>query len=207
MTPEHQKSRELTVRGCKVFPGLLEAKAQRDVLRDIDAIVSEAPFIQPITRWGKPMSVRMTAAGRFGWLIGPKGYHYSDRHPSGVRWPAIPETLMAIWNAVAETDRAPECALINLYASGARMGMHQDRDEADFDQPVVSVSLGDDALFRIGNHTRGGSTESLWLKSGDVLCLAGDSRLRFHGIDKTRFGSSGLITGGGRINVTMRVVR
>ena len=86
------------------------------------------------------------------------------------------------------------------------MGMHQDRDEADFSQPVVSVSLGDDALFRIGNLERGGKTESLWLKSGDVLWMGGEARLRHHGVDRIRFGSSRLLPEGGRINVTMRVV-
>ena len=86
------------------------------------------------------------------------------------------------------------------------MGLHQDRDEGDFTQPVLSISLGDEALFRIGNTTRGGKTESIWLKSGDVAVMAGTSRLVYHGIDRIRLGSSGVWPGGGRINLTLRVV-
>jgi alkylated DNA repair protein (DNA oxidative demethylase) len=86
------------------------------------------------------------------------------------------------------------------------MGLHQDRDEADFSWPVLSVSLGDDALFRVGNTTRGGPTESIWLNSGDVLVMGGDARLLHHGVDRIRPGSSTLLQGGGRINLTCRVV-
>ena len=87
------------------------------------------------------------------------------------------------------------------------MGMHQDRDEADFRWPVVSVSLGDEGLFRIGNDTRGGKTESLWLQSGDVVVMGGAARLTYHGVDRIRFGSSRLLPKGGRINLTLRVAR
>ena len=86
------------------------------------------------------------------------------------------------------------------------MGMHQDRDEADFDQPVLSISLGDDALFRMGNRERGGSTQSTWLSSGDVIVMRGRARLTYHGVDRIRFGSSALLPKGGRINLTLRVV-
>ena len=86
------------------------------------------------------------------------------------------------------------------------MGMHQDRDEADFSWPVVSVSLGDSGLFRIGNDTRGGKTESIWLESGDVVVMGGAARLHYHGVDRIKFGSSALLPKGGRINLTFRVV-
>ena len=86
------------------------------------------------------------------------------------------------------------------------MGLHQDRDEADFNQPVLSISLGDEALFRIGNETKGGKTESLWLHSGDVVCLGGAARLFHHGIDRIESGSSTLLKNVGRINLTLRVV-
>ena len=103
-------------------------------------------------------------------------------------------------------DRAPDCCLVNLYRDTARMGLHQDRDEADFAWPVLSISLGDDGLFRIGNVERGGRTESVWLHSGDVLVMGGEARLIHHGIDRIRPGSSTLLDGGGRINLTLRVV-
>ena len=86
------------------------------------------------------------------------------------------------------------------------MGMHQDKDEGDFSHPVLSISLGDEALFRMGNETRGGKTESVWLRSGDVVVMGGKARLKHHGIDRVRFGSSTLLPKGGRINLTLRVV-
>lgn len=151
------------------------------------------------------MSVQMTAAGRFGWLT-DGGYHYSETHPSGRAWPPIPDIAREVWTAVADTTRAPECCLVNFYGEGARMGLHQDRDEADFACPVVSISLGDEGLFRVGGPSRGGKTKSIWLRSGDVAVLTGPARLAYHGVDRIKFGSSTLLPKGGRINLTLRVV-
>lgn len=169
-------------------------------------VVGLAPLFQPETRWGKKMSVRMSSAGRYGWFSDRRGYRYEEQHPSGVAWPTIPAQILALWHKVTGLDRAPDCCLINYYGEGARMGLHQDRDEASFDWPVLSISLGDDALFRIGGVERGGSTESVWLCSGDVMVLTGESRLAYHGIDRIKFGSSDLLPNGGRINLTLRVV-
>lgn len=152
------------------------------------------------------MSVRMTAAGDFGWISDRRGYRYADRHPGGAEWPPIPAAVLDIWTAVGGCARAPECCLVNFYDAQARMGLHQDRDEADFSAPVVSVSLGDSARFRVGNTTRGGTTESLWLESGDVAVMGGDARLVYHGVDRIKAGSSTLLPEGGRINLTLRVV-
>ena len=122
-------------------------------------------------------------------------------------WPPVPETALGdLWRALVDWDRDPDCCLVNFYREGARMGLHQDRDEADFGLPVVSVSLGDEALFRMGNTTRGGKTESVWLRSGDVVVMGGAARLAYHGVDRIRFGSSTLLPDGGRINLTLRVV-
>jgi alkylated DNA repair protein (DNA oxidative demethylase) len=107
---------------------------------------------------------------------------------------------------VADYPHPPEACLVNLYRPGARMGLHQDRDEADLAAPVVSVSLGDDALFRLGGTSRQGPTRSLVLGSGDVVVLGGDARLAFHGIDRILPGTSALVPGGGRINLTLRRV-
>ena len=194
------------IRGVQVWRGLLDRPAQEQIVQDIRAIVAAAPLFSPMTPYGKPMSVQMTSAGCFGWVSDRSGYRYSDTHPNGVNWPAIPTSVLDIWRLVSGSDRTPECCLVNLYRESAKMGMHQDRDEAVFSEPVVSISLGDEGLFRIGNHTRGGKTESIWLKSGDVLVMGGDARLIYHGIEKTRAGSSSLLIGGGRINLTMRVV-
>ena len=196
----------LDLRGVKVWPGLLGRPEQEAMLADIRAVMEAAPPFHLVTRWGKPMSVAMTSAGSFGWYSDRRGYRYVDRHPSGVPWPPIPPSVLAVWATVAPDARAPECCLINLYRGDARMGLHQDRDEADLSQPVVSISLGCDALFRVGSLERGGTTESLWLRSGDVLAIGGPARLVHHGVDRLREGSSDLVPGGGRINLTLRVV-
>ena len=148
----------------------------------------------------------MTAAGRLGWVSDRRGYRYEPRHPAGGPWPEIPPRVLDIWRAVTGLDRLPDCCLVNYYGEGARMGLHQDRDEGDFAWPVVSVSLGDDARFRIGGTDRRDPTESFWLRSGDVLVLGGPARLAFHGVDRIVFGSSTLLPQGGRINLTLRVV-
>ncbi|MEM6339608.1 MAG: alpha-ketoglutarate-dependent dioxygenase AlkB [Pseudomonadota bacterium] len=197
---------DFTVRGFKVYKAFLSQQAQAALLDQIREVARVAPPFSPQTPYGKPMSVKMTSAGQFGWFSDKSGYRYVEMHPQGAPWPAIPDAVMRIWQSVSGVDRQPDCCLINYYGEGARMGMHQDKDEADFQWPVVSVSLGDEGLFRIGNTTRGGKTESLWLHSGDVVVMGGAARLTYHGVDKIRFGSSSLLPKGGRINLTLRVV-
>lgn len=196
----------LRVGEALVWRGHLPPVAQAAVVADLREVVRAAPLYSPETRWGKKMSVAMTSAGAFGWVSDRKGYRYEPRHPSGVAWPPIPESVLSVWRALSGSARMPECCLVNYYRDGARMGLHQDRDEADFSEPVLSISLGDDALFRIGGTERGGATQSLWLASGDVMLLSGAARLAYHGIDRIRFGTSSLLDGGGRINLTLRVV-
>ena len=197
---------KLKVKGFDIHAGFLDITAQRSVLAAIRGVVAEAPFFRPETPYGKPMSVRMTAAGKYGWLSDKKGYRYVSSHPSGRPWPAIPADVLNIWRDVTGLEREPECCLINYYSADAKMGLHQDRDEASTEWPVVSVSLGDEGLFRMGNVTRGGKTESHWLKSGDVVVMGGDARLAYHGVDRIRAGSSTLLPKGGRLNLTLRVV-
>lgn len=196
----------LVVRGCGIHKGFLSAGAQAGLIADLRPVLKAAPLVTHTVSGGKPMSVRMTAAGQYGWVSDGKGYRYQDHHPAGQPWPAIPPSILEIWKQVTGLEREPECCLINYYGEGARMGLHQDRDEADFSYPVVSVSLGDDGLFRIGNTTRGGKTESVWLSSGDVVVLGGEARLIHHGVDRIRFRSSRLLPKGGRLNLTLRIV-
>jgi alkylated DNA repair protein (DNA oxidative demethylase) len=154
----------------------------------------------------------MTNAGSHGWFSDREGYRYVARHPeTGRPWPAVPAALLALWRAVADYPADPECCLVNVYAAAARMGLHRDADEETFAAPVVSLSLGDSAVFRIGGNERRGPTTSLRLQSGDVVVLAGAARLAYHGIDRVLGGSSRLLEregweGGGRINVTLRRV-
>lgn len=150
------------------------------------------------------MSVRMTSAGALGWTTDRGGYRYEPKHPSGADWPPIPEVLLDLWDAVSECETPPDSCLVNFYDVSAKMGMHQDKDEAGFNHPVVSVSLGDDALFRVGGTTRGGKTVSHRLRSGDVVLLGGEARLAYHGIDRIYPGTSTLLKDGGRINLTLR---
>jgi alkylated DNA repair protein (DNA oxidative demethylase) len=193
------------IRGFLLFDGLLGAQAQSTLVADVRAVARAAPFLRPVTRRGQALSVRMTSAGRLGWVSDRRGYRYEAAHPRGTAWPPIPDSVLAIWQAVAPGAQRPDSCLVNWYEPGARMGMHQDRDEADLTQPVVSVSLGDDALFRIGNTERGGPTESVWLRSGDVMVMGGAARLTFHGVDRIAAGTSTLLGTPGRINITLRV--
>lgn len=196
----------LTIRNVQVFKGYLAAGEQHSLVAELRKVVERAPLFSPMTPYGRRMSVGMTSAGKYGWYADRSGHRYERRHPDGQPWPPIPAGVLAIWRMLVSEKRMPDCCLINHYREGARMGLHQDRDEADFGWPVLSVSLGDEALFRIGNTTRGGRTESVWLQSGDVVLMGGEARLIYHGIDRIRPGTSRLLDGGGRINLTCRVV-
>lgn len=197
---------KLSVKGFEIHSEFLDGAAQRAVLSAVRAVVGQAPFFRPVMPSGKPMSVRMSAAGQYGWISDKSGYRYSAEHPSGTAWPDIPQEVLEIWYSLTGLERKPECCLINYYGAEAKMGLHQDRDEASMEWPVVSVSLGDDGLFRMGNVTRGGKTDSIWLRSGDVVVMGGEARLAYHGVDRVRAGSSKLLPKGGRLNLTLRVV-
>lgn len=185
---------------------------QRLALAAVVAAVEEAPFYVPtMPRTGKQFSVRMTNFGALGWVSDRDGYRYQARHPAtGKPWPPIPETVLDVWRTMADYPRPPEACLVNYYAPNARMGLHQDADEQDFAAPVLSLSLGDTCLFRIGGHERNAPTRSLRLASGDAVVLGGPSRLAFHGVDRIYPGTSTLLKDwfpeGGRINLTLRRV-
>ncbi len=196
----------LTLGGFEIHKGFLDRSRQVALVDAVREVARTAPFFSPVTPWGKPMRVRMTSAGRVGWVTDRRGYRYESMHPKGMRWPPIPEEVLEVWDAVAEDPRQPDCCLVNFYGEGARMGLHQDKDERDFSHPVVSISLGDGATFRIGGTERSDPTQSILLESGDVVVMGGAARLAFHGIDRIRFGSSTLLPDGGRINLTLRVV-
>ena len=201
---------EREIMGFRLLPGFLARPAQEEMVAALRAVIAEAPLVRPVTPWGKPMSVRMTSAGRLGWVIERGKYRYAARRPeTGEPWPPIPSSVLEVWRAVSGWDGDPDCCLVNWYGEGARMGLHRDADEgeAGFAAPVVSISLGDPARFRMGGTSRKDPTESVVLTSGDVVVMGGAARLAYHGIDRVLFGADDLLAGHGRINLTLRVVR
>ena len=181
---------------------------QITLVDDVMQLAKLAPFYRPLMpRSGKPFSVDETNFGELGWMSEPTGYRYSPVHPATREpWPAMPRALLELWRAVADYPHDPQCCLVNLYRDGARMGAHQDRDEEAVEAPVVSVSLGNAALFRFGGAARKDATRSVKLFSGDVLRFGGPARLMFHGIDRVIADSSKFLPGGGRLNLTLRRV-
>jgi DNA oxidative demethylase len=196
------------IQGLKHYPELLDRTAQEALVAELRVCVAKAPlFIPLMPRTGRPFSVRMTNLGSLGWVSDRNGYRYQVTHPdTGTPWPAMPAAILDIWNKVSGYQAPPEACLVNFYQGGAKMGLHQDKDEEDFSAPVVSISLGDTALFRFGGTERGGKTSTVKLASGDVLVMGGASRLCFHGIDRVYSGTSTSLKEGGRINLTLRRV-
>ena len=195
--------------GIHWIPGFLDRPAQQALVGDIRAVVAQAPLYQPqMPRTGKPMSVRMTNCGELGWVTDKeRGYRYQPFHPvTGQPWPKMPESLVRIWEELAAWPATAQACLVNFYDESAKMGMHQDRDEEDLTAPVVSISLGDTCLFRVGEKTREGRTTSFKLQSGDAVILSGEGRLAFHGVDRIYPDTSTLLKNGGRINLTLRRV-
>ena len=191
------------------LPGKLKDAEQGRLLGALRAVMAEAPLFTPtMPRSGKPMSVRMTNCGPLGWVTDKEqGYRYQATHPvTSKPWPAMPQALLDLWREVADYPADPEACLVNYYVGDAKMGLHQDKDEEDFAAPVVSVSLGDSAVFRVGGLTRKDPTHAFELKSGDVVVLSGADRLAFHGIDRILPGTSALLPEGGRLNLTLRRV-
>lgn len=194
--------------GCVLFPRALDKTAQVALVEALREVLKTAPLFQPVMpRTAKPLSVRMSNCGPLGWVADKAGYRYQPHHPvTGKPWPPIPDSLLSLWRAVVPDAPDPEACPINWYDPEAKMGLHQDRDEETFDVPVVSLSLGDDALFKLGGTQRGGKTQSIRLTSGDVLVLGGESRLAFHGVTRIYPGTSTLLDAPGRINLTLRRV-
>jgi alkylated DNA repair protein (DNA oxidative demethylase) len=195
--------------GVDYWPGRFAAPEQAALLADIERRLAVAPFYRPsMPKSGAPLSVEMSNFGPLGWVTDQaNGYRYQFDHPLTRRpWPDIPDVLLNLWEEATNYPARPEACLVNLYRAGARMGLHRDADEAAVEAPVLSVSLGDTAIFRFGGNTRRGNTATLKLNSGDVLMFGGPARSMYHGVDRILLGSSTLIPGGGRINLTLRRV-
>jgi alkylated DNA repair protein (DNA oxidative demethylase) len=192
----------------RFIPEALTRAEQEALAREVMALAQAAPFVRHVTPGGKPMSAQMTGFGPLSWIADARGYRYEPRHPAtGEPWPPMPAMLLELWRRLIPGAPDPDAGLANLYRDGAKMGLHQDRDEQDVTVPVLSVSLGDTAVFRIGGTRRTDPTASLKLNSGDVCLLEGAARLAFHGIDRVLEGSSTVVPGGGRLNLTLRRAR
>jgi alkylated DNA repair protein (DNA oxidative demethylase) len=194
--------------GFQLISGAIDAAVQAALVEEVLAAANAAPFYRPLTPSGKPMSVEQTSLGAYGWTTDADGYRYEPVHPlTRQPWPPMPRSLLALWAVHAGGETPPDSCLVNLYREGAKMGLHTDSDEQDLTAPVLSVSLGDTAVFRLGGAARGDSSRTVRLTSGDVSVLAGPSRRFFHGVDRILAGSSRLVPGGGRINLTLRRAR
>ena len=192
----------------RLLPAFLSPERQRDLLAEVCAVVAHAPLYSPaMPRSGSPYSVRMSNCGSHGWLSDRSGYRYSATHPvTGAPWPEIPRSIVELWHETTGVAYAPEACLINCYGPTARLGLHRDQDEDAREAPILSISLGDTALFRLGGPERRGPTRSFRLGSGDLVVLEGPSRHWFHGVDRILPGTSRLLPEGGRINLTLRRV-
>lgn len=191
--------------GFRLWPGRLDAAEQAALLAEVRQGLETAPLYRPVTPGGRALSVRMSNFGALGWVSDRAGYRYQPTHPeTGANWPPIPARLLNLWDALTGWPSPPDACLVNLYQGEAKMGLHQDRDERDLTAPVLSISLGDTAVFRIGP-AEGGATRTVRLASGDVCALSGPARLARHGVDRVLAGSSRLLPGGGRVNLTLRV--
>ena len=190
------------------YPGCLDRAAQEALVASLRDVAKAAPFFTPrMPKTGTPFSVKMTNCGVLGWVSDRDGYRYQPHHPeTGEPWPPMPDVLLSAWHSLADYPHPPQACLVNFYEAVAKMGLHQDRDEENFDAPVLSISLGDTGVFRVGGTVRGGPTRSVKLQSGDALSFGGPARLAFHGIDRIMPGTSTLLPQGGRINLTMRRV-
>jgi DNA oxidative demethylase len=203
-------SREVMAEGAVLLRGFARP-VEVKLLAAINTIEGEAPFRRMFTPGGHQMSVAMTNCGNAGWVTDRSGYRYDGADPdSGKAWPAMPPVLRELAEGAAReagfAGFAPDACLINRYEPGAKMSLHQDRDEKDFAAPIVSVSLGLPAIFLFGGPKRDNKPQRYRLAHGDVVVWGGPSRLFFHGVAPLADGEHPLL-GRRRINLTFRKAR
>ncbi len=182
----------------RLFPAFLSINQQRRLAAEVHGVLERAPLYSPaMPRSGSPYSVQMSNCGSHGWVSDRSGYRYTAVHPAtGAPWPEIPPMVLDLWHSTTGV----------YYGPAAKLGLHRDQDEEARDAPILSISLGDAAVFRLGGPERKSPTRSLRLGSGDLLILSGPSRHWFHGVDRILPGTSQLLPEGGRINLTLRRV-
>jgi len=198
--------------GLHHVPGFLDGAEVAAVIDLVRGICRAAPLRVPSTASGQPLKLKVASAGAWGWWADVGGYRYIDKHPTtGQPWPAIPAELLDICARglarVGHTPMTPDSLLINHYDESGSLGLHIDRTEEDLDAPIVSLSIGADAVFLIGGEEREDKTTPIVLSSGDLLVQGGRSRHLFHGIKKLLPTLTSPLTGMQRINLTFRKVK
>jgi alkylated DNA repair protein (DNA oxidative demethylase) len=191
--------------GLDYFPNYLSIKEIDLLNEEINLAIKQAPFFVPtMPKTAKKFSVKITNMGNLGWVSDRvSGYRYQDYHPVNYKkWPKISDNIINIWQTLTNLKERPDCCLINHYDKNAKMGLHVDNDENDFSYPVLSISLGNSALFRFGGLKRNDKTKSFKLNNGDALMMHGPARLIYHGIDKV-YASNNF---NHRINLTLRKI-
>jgi alkylated DNA repair protein (DNA oxidative demethylase) len=196
------------IEGFRFLPEYFSPAAQKALVGEVLGLLEDCPLYRgAMPRTGTPMSVRNSNLGPLGWVSDIKGYRYQTHHPeTGRPWAPIPQAMLDLWDKVSDYPAPPQACLVNWYEANSKLGLHIDADETARDAPVVSVSLGSRALFRLGGLERKSPTSSMRLASGDVVVLGGTSRRAYHGVDRIWPESSQLVPGGGRINLTLRRV-
>ncbi len=207
--PEEPRTETITD-GALVLRGFVSARAD-ELLRGIQRVTKSAPLRKMQTPGGHTMSAAMSCCGDQGWVTDAAGYRYQGTDPlSGRPWPAMPDVFVQVAKEAAEAagfeNFEPDACLINHYEPGAKMGLHQDKDELDFEQPIVSVSLGLSQTFQFGGLKRNERPVNVPLAHGDVVVWGGPSRLRYHGVLRLKAGEHPL-TGACRYNLTFRRAR
>jgi alkylated DNA repair protein (DNA oxidative demethylase) len=208
--PDVRPAREAIAQGAVLLRGFAKP-VEDELIAALGAIAAQAPFRHMLTPGGHQMSVAMTNCGSNGWVTDRRGYRYDSVDPeSGKPWPPMPPSFRALAErAAAEAGFdgfAPDACLVNRYQPGARMSLHQDRDEGDFGAPIVSVSLGLPAVFLFGGLQRSDKTQRYRLEHGDIAVWGGPARLVFHGVAPLADGEHPRI-GRQRINLTFRRAR
>jgi len=195
-----------------IYQTHLSLDIQKQLIVLIEEVVIKAPWMDPVTSSGGNMHLKSTSCGFYGWYSDSNGYHYTETHPITTKpWPRMPDLIEDLAIKLA-TDAGfssfrPEVCHVNYYqGSEAKLGLHQDASEKTYKTPIVSISLGDTAIFEIGGTYRGGPFRELQLNSGDCIVFGGEHRLAYHGIKKIWPDTSNMIAKGGRYNLTIRQV-
>ena len=210
-----QKSiQPLEVNGLKLYPDYLSQAQQEQLLQTVIDAIQPTPFYQAKSPYsGKSIGPKMTNMGELGWYSDEKGYRYQEHHPeTNLPWSAMPQVLLDIWADVSDYDKPPQCCLVNYYDQpDSKLGLHKDHDEETFEPPIVSVSLGDSCLFRMGLTDKKTPTRSFTVDSGAIMVMGKQARTAYHGVDRILYGETTLLNNKkpfhqGRLNLTLRRV-